>query len=539
MTLPRIDAPTLKRRLRSRQEHAVIDVREEGLFARGHLLLASCLPLSRIELTIRDHVPRLDTPITLVDDDERLAEIAASRLAGLGYVDIRILKGGSAAWKEAGGQLFSGVDVPSKAFGEFVEVSAHTASITAVELRAMLDGNERVQVVDSRPFEEYRRMNIPGSTNIPGAELLYRFYDVVQDPSVLVVVNCAGRTRSIIGAQSLINAGVPNRVVALRNGTMGWHLAGFSLEHGANRRVRDDSMTGLENTVRAADQIANSAGVRTIESAEFEFWLDEKHRRTLYVLDVRSPQEFALGHLPGSRNAPGGQLVQTAGRWIGVRNARIVLVDDTGVRAKMTAAWLRQMGYPNVVVLENAFRDSDLITGSHSKPERQQQACRWFELDTLQSLLATDSATVIDFGRSKAYRDSHIPGAWFAIRSRFRQALPRIDFRPLVILTSDEPEVAALAAPEVEEAIGKPVSVLRGGTPAWIAARLPLESGSARMCDDPIDEWYAPYDLAHGIEEAMNDYLGWEVDLVEGVRAEGDLNFNLTAFAPAHPRGPR
>jgi hypothetical protein len=31
-------------------------------------------------------------------------------------------------------------------------------------------------------------------------------------------VNCAGRTRSIIGTQSLINAGVPNPVTALRNG---------------------------------------------------------------------------------------------------------------------------------------------------------------------------------------------------------------------------------------------------------------------------------------------------------------------------------
>jgi rhodanese-related sulfurtransferase len=533
MKVPRIDASALKQRFRGGKEYAAIDVREEGLFARGHLLLASCLPLSRLELTVKDHVPLLTTPITLIDEDESLAEVAALRLASIGYVNLEILHGGVGAWKEAGGRLFSGVDVPSKAFGEFVEVSAHTPSISAVELKSMLDRGDNVQVLDSRPFDEYRRMTIPGSTNVPGAELLHRFQSVVHDPTTLVVVNCAGRTRSIIGAQSLINAKIVNKVVALRNGTMGWHLAGFALEHGADRRADDVTMVQLRSAIRAAAKVANAAGVRTIGSAEYARWLGERHKRTLYILDVRSPEEFALGHLFESRCAPGGQLVQTAGRWIGVRNARVVIVDDTGVRAKMTAAWLLQMGYPNVAVLEDAFCDRDLLPGPESKLQQQQhQASRWTEPDSLRALLGSNLATVIDFGRSKSYREHHIPGAWFAIRSRFKHALPRIDLKPQVILTSDEPAVAVLAAPEVEDSIGRPVSVLRGGNAAWASAGFTLEAGSDRMCDEAIDEWYAPYDLAHGVEDAMKDYLGWEIDLVEGVRSEGDLNFNLS-FAPS------
>lgn len=532
MKVRRINASILKQRFRGGKEYAVIDVREEGIFARGHLLLASCLPLSRLELTIKDHVPLLTTPITLIDDDESLAEVAAFRLAGIGYIDLEILQGGVGAWKQAGGRLFSGVDVPSKAFGEFVEISAHAPSISAVELKSMLDRGDNVQVLDSRPFDEYRRMTIPGAINVPGAELLHRFQSVVQDPTTLVVVNCAGRTRSIIGAQSLINAQIENKVVALRNGTMGWHLAGFALEHGADRRAEDVTMVQLRSAIRAAANVANAAGVRTIGSAEYARWLGERHKRTIYVLDVRGPEEFALGHLFESRCAPGGQLVQTAGRWIGIRNARVVLVDDTGVRAKMTAAWLLQMGYPNVAVLEDAFCDRDLIPGPESKLQPQHQASRWTEPDSLRTLLGRNLATVIDFGRSKSYRERHIPGAWFAIRSRFKQAVPRIDLKPQVILTSDEPAVAVLAAPEVEEAIGRPVSVLRGGNAAWAGVGFALEAGSERMCDDAIDEWYAPYDLVHGVEDAMKDYLGWKTDLLEGVRSEGDLNFNVN-FAPS------
>ena len=72
---------------------------------------------------------------------------------------------------------------------------------------------------------------------MPGAELVLRVRDIAPSPDTTIVVNCAGRTRSIIGAQSLINAGIPNKVVALRNGTMGWHLAGFTCDKGETDAV--------------------------------------------------------------------------------------------------------------------------------------------------------------------------------------------------------------------------------------------------------------------------------------------------------------
>ncbi|WP_459655385.1 rhodanese-like domain-containing protein, partial [Achromobacter xylosoxidans] len=66
-----------------------------------------------------------------------------------------------------------------------------------------------------------------------------RAHGLAPDPKTTIVVNCAGRTRSIIGAQTLINLGVPNPVYALENGTQGWYLADFELDHGASRRYED------------------------------------------------------------------------------------------------------------------------------------------------------------------------------------------------------------------------------------------------------------------------------------------------------------
>ncbi|MCH8189242.1 MAG: penicillin acylase family protein [Proteobacteria bacterium] len=164
-----------------------------------------------------------------------LAGRAAERLESFGYGDVKILDGGVHAWAQAGFELFTGLNVPSKAFGEFIEETCGTPHIDAEELKRKIDAGEDLIILDARPMNEFQNMNIPGAIDCPGAELAYRIQDLAPSPETRIVVNCAGRTRSIIGAQTLINACVPNPVVALKNGTMGWHLTGFELEHGQDR----------------------------------------------------------------------------------------------------------------------------------------------------------------------------------------------------------------------------------------------------------------------------------------------------------------
>ena len=259
---PRVNPQALRAMLNDGHELALLDVREEGVFAARHMLTAACLPLSRLELGLERLVPRRGTRIALCDADESLAGRAAAAMRRFGWGDVSLLAGGLAAWKAAGYELFSGVYVPSKAVGEAVEHGCGTPRISAAELKARLDAGEDVVVLDSRPMSEYEVMNIPGALDCPGAELVYRVHEVVKRPETLVVVNCAGRTRSIIGAQSLINAGLPNRVVALQNGTMGWHLAGFELEHGQRRHAPAPSAAALEKARAAAAGVAAPLRVR-------------------------------------------------------------------------------------------------------------------------------------------------------------------------------------------------------------------------------------------------------------------------------------
>jgi rhodanese-related sulfurtransferase len=517
-----LSAHALKAMLADGEELALIDVREELLFSRNHLLFARSVPLSRLELNFARLVPRRGTRIVLCDEGDGLAERAADVVARSGYHNLFVLDGGVAAWTDAGLQLFSGVNVPSKAFGEFVEHASATPSISADELARLIRTGSDLVVLDSRPFDEYRRVSIPTAINVPGAELVLRVRDVAPSPDTLVVVNCAGRTRSIIGAQSLINAGVPNKVVALRNGTMGWSLAGRSCESGKARRAQQPSSAALAFARSAAEAVARRFGILRIDrEAVDKFRADAA--RTLYLFDVRDPAEYEAGHVPGALSAPGGQLVQATDQYVGTLGARIVLIDDAEVRAVMTASWLRQMGWPDVFVLAQAGSETAWPRAHILGPPAPMELR--IDCAGLADLNARDEATIIDLSLSREYRKAHIAGAWFAIRSRLPQALKKIPLRGTLVLTSEDGMVAALAAPEALSLLGVRVRWLGGGNAAWQSAGHAFTADHPRMADEAIDAWLKPYERPDDSTQAMNEYLAWEIDLLARIERDGSTRF--------------
>ena len=470
-----------------------------------------------------DLLPRKSAPLVLLDDgDGDLAARAAARLKEFGYYDVEVLEGGCAAWKETGGELFSGVNVPSKAFGEFVEHHYGTPRIPPAELQRLRESGRKLVILDSRPWEEYHRMNIPGGIDAPGAELVYRVQDLA-GPDALVVVNCAGRTRSIIGCQSLRNAGMKD-VVALKDGTMGWELAGYKCEHGSERVAPEPSAEGRKKAYNAAAQVAARFQVKFVRAPQVHEWMGDASR-TLYLLDVRSRAEFEARHIAGSRHAPGGQVVQAADEFVGVRNARVVLIDPERVRSVMTASWLNQLGWDDVHVLEPDGEDGfgDWTTQSGPRVPKIPGFKRWRSVRPQQ--LAPE-ATVIDLSTSLRFRAWHVPGAWWAVRSRLAVAREKIPQASDVFLTSEDATLAHLAAPEAAK-LWPNVRVLEGGNRAWFAAKLATESGMTNATTTLDDVWYKPYDHEHAkdYEKHARAYLDWEVALVEQIRRDPAIRF--------------
>jgi rhodanese-related sulfurtransferase len=376
MNILAVTPSQIRKMLLLREEIALLDLRHEAAYATGHPLFAANMAAGRIGLEAETRLPRKDVPIILADAGEGLIAEAADRLAALGYTNIRQLEGGLEGWRQAGFEIFIDVNSYAKAFGELVESRRHTPSLSAEQVAALIADDADIRILDVRRPDEYATMNIPGSVSVPGAELVLRAGHVAPDPGTTIVVNCAGRTRSIIGTQSLINAGIANKVVALRNGTIGWTLANQKLEHGSNRH----GGVGLSESAKdRAREVAYRAGVKHLNPREAAA-LEADTARTLYRFDVRTVEEYAAGHIRGFRHYPGGQLVQEVDMAAPVRGARILLSDDKGVRADMTASWLAQMAF-EVYVLEGGY-DSALEAGAPKvvpKPDPQHRYRRPYE----------------------------------------------------------------------------------------------------------------------------------------------------------------
>ena len=528
-----VDAVTLKAWLSEPAELALLDVRELGPYSEGHPFFAVPAPYSRFEMDIARLVPRTGVRIILFDGGDGIAARAAQRAEALGYSDIHILTGGAPAWKATGYTLYEGVNVPSKAFGEVIEIERHTPRISARDLVAMKERGENMVIVDGRTWAEYRLFNIPGGISCPNAELPLRIDRLAPDPKTKIVVNCAGRTRSIIGAQTLIDFGVPNEVVALENGTQAWWLEGLTVERGANRQAPGPA----ENAALLGDKRARARthaerhGVAFVTAAQVAGFLADD-ARTSFLFDIREAHEYAAGHLPGFVHAPGGQLVQATDQWLGIRHARIIVTDGEGelVRAPMTAAWLRQLGHDASVMAWDGSAEATLTAAKRAavtpRADTRNPPIAEITAGTLAARLASGGVRVIDLRASADFRRGHIPGSVWSIRPRIGAVLGN-KVQPIVI-AADDPAIARMAAIDAAEAGNADVQILAGGVAAWQAAGQTLEASPGAPPDsERVDFIFHTLGRNEGNLDAARAYLKWEIDLTAQLDAQERGSFRI------------
>ncbi len=503
-------------------EIAFLDVREIVPFGTGHPLLATNLPLSSLELSVGALLPRTGVRIVVTDGGEGHAELAAGRLERLGYRDVAVLEGGAQAWARAGEALFQEIEVPTKGFGGFAERFGHPAFITPPELDRALHSGENWVVLDSRPRAEYRKGNIPGSIDAPGADVVRCFDDLVPDPSTKVVVNCMSFTRGILGGLSLKAAEVPNEVYVLRHGTRGWLLDGLELETNANRFSGTPSVKALENAKKRAARIAERGGIAIIDSAEFALWRADADRTT-YLFDVRTAEEYASGHIPGSRNAPEGSIVMGPDRYFATLNARIVLVDDDGVRATVTALWLAQMGWGEVVVLRDGLVGQALEAGPEpaSTIDFGDGLTANISAENFAKRIKAEATRIIDVGPSDTYVHGCVPGALWCSRVVLGAYLRDNPHDGLTVLTSEDGALAHLAVNDLDAPLTDQLLVLAGGTSAWSKEGFELEYGAERLVSERDDHWLASSERPGDTRKNVVNYLEWEIALLDTIERGG------------------
>lgn len=517
----KISPATLKQWLHDGEEVSVLDIREHGQYGEEHLFYVVSVPYSKLELEVARLVPRKNVRMVLVGDEQGvITSKAFQRLLAIGYQNINMLDGAMPAWKKAGLEVFAGVNLPSKAFGELAEHAFNTPRITALELNQKITSKENMVILDGRPFAEYKKMSIPTAVCCPNGELALRIDEIAPDPETTIIINCAGRTRSIIGAQTLINLGIPNKVLALENGTQGWYLQDLPLDHGQTRKYPDHiNDAGMDTRKLRARTLAEKHNVQFVDSNIVYTWLKEKDRST-YLCDVRTPEEYAKGTVLSAQHTPGGQLVQATDQYVGVKGARLVLIDQEGIRAPAMASWLAMLGW-EVAVWIDAFKDA----ATNAQDNDNKKGAHYLD-DIISSkdisqigseqiaTLMQSGVKVIDLRPSMKFRETHILGSVWSIRPNLSQ-LKQVSKEKSILLIAEDIESAKLASLDLRE-MGIQQIYVNVDTPSlWKAAKLPLESSPSMPTNEQcIDYLFFVHDRHDGNKAAARQYLAWEMNLL-------------------------
>ena len=505
----KITPETVRSWISDKEEVAFIDVREIGQHTNGHPFFSISIPYSLFEFNIKILVPNKQTRVILIDNNNGISNLVYNIAHQMGYSNISIIEGGVEEWVSAGYKLFDGVNVPSKSFGELIEKYFHTPSITAKELAQKQKNNENYIVIDGRPFLEYNKMSIPKSICCPNAELFFRVSSYIKDINTEIIINCAGRTRSIIGAQTLINFGIKNKVKALENGTQGWFLSELSLEHNKKKYLEvlpnDIETQQLQNKVL---KLTNDLNIDLINLKKAQQLIIDKKKST-FIFDVTTSKTISI--TPGTIiNVPGGQLIQATDKYIGVWKATVILVDDGDlIRAGTTSFWLKKMGYEVYILKEGLLKAQTLKFTKEIDH-------KLIDLDfiNLENLVKIKKQILYDIRSSKDFCKMRIKNSIWLNRAHLYREKTKTD-NPIIIIT-DNLEKASLIVQDLKQKDkGAIIKVYKWSQneitsyPSLIDVTIETLSKQ-----NNIDFNFHTHMRHDGNKEHAKQYLKWEINLV-------------------------
>jgi rhodanese-related sulfurtransferase len=502
---------------------ALFDLREVGEYAEGHVPGALSLPRRMLEFRLAEVLPSLAWPVVVYDDGgtDGRAALGAARLREMGVFAVSVLRGGLAAVREAGIGLATGTNVPSKHFGEEVLHADRLAAITPEALCAAQAAGARLAICDVRTAPEFAAQHLPGARSFPGFELAAHLPRLLREHD-RVVLNCAGRTRSIIASATARALGFD--CAAVENGTMGWRLAGLDVEEGAVSEVPSPDPEDARSIADRARELAQGAGVKGINAALLAGRRGEAGQARPLVWDLRSETAFRAGHIPGAVWLPGGQAIQRTDDFLAVPGAPVTLVDDGDARAWLGGWWLARMGCSQVTVLGGgtpAWRAAGLKlakgAGRETPPFIAAILDRIARVDAAGAAkMLAGGAQVIDVGTSRSFAARHLPGAGWIPRGWLEARIAdHAGTQDAVLVTAADPAQAALATDTLQRLGYGRAAALEVGTRAYAMAGGAVETDDAP--EDARDVVDPPY--AKGLQ-AMRDYLDWEIRLTAPDRAE-------------------
>ncbi len=326
----------------------IVDVRTAAEFEKdGYIEGAVNVPMSEI-LGKLDQLPAKDAMFVVNCASGHRGSVVSMALRMLGYTNVVNLAGGLNAWKAANLPIVGGAldwtpiwteyltNVPADQGYYTIKADVLNTAI-AEQAPFMLDVREAGEI-ETDGF-------IAGAMNIPVRDVLKNL-DKLPAQDQKIVVYCASGHRGAFITAALRLLGYTD-VVNLAGGFGGWKKAEFPVESGAPAAP----VAGTAPAVDAQRLAAMDAFLAGLPEGFFTVKAPDLNTEIaaggLTIVDVRTAEEFAEGHIEGAVNLPMNDIMANLAQ-LPDKAAKIVVLCKSGHRGAMTLMALRILGYTDV-----------------------------------------------------------------------------------------------------------------------------------------------------------------------------------------------
>ncbi|MBL6595952.1 MAG: hypothetical protein ISP43_03865 [Candidatus Puniceispirillum sp.] len=471
---------------------ALIDCRERRDYVAGHWFGSTNIPLSLFSQRLRFLFKAPDFPVHFLDWQDAESAEAIHQLTAFGFTDITCHKTEKPAEMRRG--FVKGEYVWSKAFGEVV---AHEIDLPEVTPQQYLADYQDAQLFDVRPTAEYQDFTLPNSYSLPNSLLLANI-SALKSTGKISLLHCAGRTRSIIGAFTLMASGYDGPFAVFRGGTQAWQLDGYEREHNANRLFAADH--------EATDAVAGFLRRWQIPSARVSAdaiaaYADTKQSGLLFDVSDDAATGQPLAH--GIIKISGTNLIQQTDRSIARYHVPVTLFDQgSGSRAAFAAFWLRAMGFfVSIVYLDAPLKPVDTVNPAINHSGITHHLAAITDLDQWQK----DAVPLYDFRPSTAFKTGHIANSQWQNISAILGQKPAAT--PVAIIAAC-PETGSI----IQDCLDRHGWQI-AGLYVWNASDIAPQRLATGGLDLPLDESALFAGRHHGVLTDAHDYLAWEENL--------------------------
>ena len=338
--------------------------------------------------------------------------------------------------------------------------------------------DKKGKLVDVRTPEEFAEGHIESALNIDFKKKTFPSYISTMAKDEPILIYCRSGNRS--GKAALIMQALGfKEITELAPGFKGWNaekLPVVTTDNDANIALQEKLKTDAPNPVA----LSTLGEAKDVDLENFEHTINAEN---ITLLDVRTPEEFATGHIEGATNIDWKSRHFTENILAVTNDRPVAIYCRSGNRSSRAKLAMQAIGFSNIINLDTGFK-SWVAANKPVKTLEVKGDIRHLDVTNFNNAILGNVGVLVDVRTPKEYAEAHITGAINVDynNANFKMEAAKLDKEKPVLIycRSGKRSGRAMA---ILEGMGFKVYNLNHGFLDWKSNAMPIEGKNIKAKD--------------------------------------------------------